>query len=80
MRTTISIKDTLLQKAKQASIRRGCTLSEVVEEALRVVLESQPKSLPKDPVPRWTTFSGDGVRAGVDLNQSSALLEVMDEP
>lgn len=80
MRTTITIEDTLLQKAKEASVRRGCTLSEVVEDALRGVLVSQPKSTPRDPVPAWTTFSGDGVRAGVDLNHSSALLEVMDEP
>ncbi len=80
MRTTITIEDTLLRKAKQASIRRGCTLSEVVEEALRIVLESQPKSLPRDLVPRWTTFSGDGVRAGVDLNNSSELLEAMEAP
>lgn len=80
MRTTLSIDDALLRKAKEASIRRGCTLSEVVEDALRVVLVSQPKASPKDPVPRWTTFSGDGVRAGVDLNDSSALLEIMEEP
>ncbi|MBX3745551.1 MAG: antitoxin [Verrucomicrobiae bacterium] len=80
MRTTVSIEDTLLQKAREASIRRGCTLSEVVEDALRVVLVSQPKSMARIPVPRWTTCSGDGVRAGVDLNHSSALLEAMDEP
>lgn len=80
MRTTLSIDDALLRKAKQASIRRGCTLSEVVEEALRVVLVGQPKASPRDPVPRWTTFSGEGVREGVELDHSSALLDLMEEP
>jgi metal-responsive CopG/Arc/MetJ family transcriptional regulator len=79
VRTTVSIADALLQKAKEASIRRGCTLSEVVEDALRVALVSQPKSLPRGHGQRWTTFSGDGVRAGVELNNSSALLETMEE-
>lgn len=43
MRTTVSIEDALLARAKQASLQRGCSLGEVIEDSLRAALLSQPK-------------------------------------
>jgi hypothetical protein len=79
MRTTVSIHDALLRKAKALSLARGCSLSEVVEDALRIALAAQSKSRRSHPVPRLKTFRGSGVQPGVDLTSSAALLEVMEE-
>ena len=80
MRTTVSIHDALLRLAREASVRRGCSLSEVVEDALREALASRPKQGRTDSRRDWKTFRGSGLRPGVDLDGSAALLEVMEEP
>ena len=77
MRTTISISDSLLELAKKASRERRATLGEVIEEALRTSLTPRPKSSAKKR-PSLVTFKGSGLREGVDLDSSAALLEVMD--
>lgn len=79
MRTTVSIQDALLRKARALSLERGCSLSEVVEDALRLALTRQPKSGRSDSVPDLKTFRGSGVQPGVDLTSSAALLEFMEE-
>jgi hypothetical protein len=79
MRTTVSIQDALLRQAKEASVQRGCSLSEVVEDALRVALASRPKTRRTAPGRRWKTYRGSGLRPGVDLKASAALLEVMED-
>jgi hypothetical protein len=78
MRTTISIEDSLLRLAKQASLERDCSLGEVVEDALRVALARRPTSGEEPPVRSLKTFAGSGVQPAVDLSSSSALLEIMD--
>jgi hypothetical protein len=78
MRTTISIEDSLLKKAKAASIDRNCSLGEVIEDALRVALLNESKSPHKSDARPLKTFGGSGVQAGVDLCSSASLLEVMD--
>ena len=76
MRTTISIHDDLLAEAKRVASATGRTLSEVVEDSLREALSRRtqagrrPFSMP--------TFRGGGVRPGVDLDDSAALLDLMD--
>ncbi len=77
MRTTISISDSLLELAKKASRERRSTLGEVIEEALRASLAPRPKSSIKNR-PSLVTFKGIGLREGVDLDSSAALLEVME--
>jgi hypothetical protein len=79
MRTTISIEDELLRRAKEASVERNCTLGEVVEDALRVSLTSRPKSGRKGSMRPFKTFKGTGTQPGIDLSSSSSLLEAMEE-
>jgi Arc/MetJ family transcription regulator len=78
MRTTVRLDDDLLAKAKRAAIERGTTLTAVIEDALRRALA------PGHPERRerfeLLTFRGDGLRPGVDLDDTSSLLDVMDEP
>lgn len=78
MRTTISIDDRLLAEAKQAAARSGRTLNAVVEDALREALARQRRERrqPRVPLP---TFAGGRLRPGVDLDDSSGLLDLMEE-
>jgi hypothetical protein len=78
MRTTIRLDDDLLAKAKKAALERGTTLTAVIEDALRRALApgSQERGNPFS-VP---TFRGDGLRPGVDLDDTASLLDAMDEP
>ncbi len=78
MRTTISIQDSLLERAKAAALARSCTLGEVIEDALREVLAAKPKPARKGRVRPLLTYRGTGVRPGVDLSSSGSLLETME--
>ena len=75
MRTTIDIDDQLLLYAKQQAIQQSCTLKQVLEDALRDFFSHQ--RLPHEPV-RLETFSGIGLKPGVNLDNSQSLNDVMD--
>jgi Arc/MetJ-type ribon-helix-helix transcriptional regulator len=77
MRTTVTIPDDLLRRAKQLAAERSCTLSDVVREALQKVF-SQPRSGGRRRRTRLTTFRGRGVLPGVDLDSSASLLDAME--
>lgn len=75
MRTTVTIDDRLLKQVKVAAVRSGRTVSDLVDDGLRLLLsQSQhPGSVVSLPV-----FGGSGLREGVDLEDRdglSALLE-----
>jgi hypothetical protein len=76
MRTTINLDDALLAEAKQVAARTGRTLTAVVEDALRESLHRRHRTTrPGVELPR---FGAGGVRPGVDLDDSAALLELME--
>lgn len=78
MRTTISIEDSLLQKAKKISRERHCSLRDVIEDALRAAFARGHKvGRSASPSP-LKTFKGSGVRPGIDLSSSSTLLDAME--
>ena len=77
MRTTLSIHEPLLRRAKEVSVQRNMSVGEVVEEALRSALGSRPKK-GSGPVRPLKTYRGDGLQPGVDLSSSAALLEAME--
>jgi hypothetical protein len=77
MRTTLFLPDPLFRKAKEISARRSMTLGAVVAEALRLMLESQPKAASKSRRP-LRTFRGNGLRPGIDLHSSADLLDAME--
>lgn len=79
MRTTIRLPDSLLRDAKAYAARSGKTLTAVIEDALRESLARQRSDrLSRDPV-KLTTVAGHGLQPGVDLDDSAALLQLMDE-
>ena len=78
MQTTIQLDDALLAQATKLAREKGCDLSHLIEETLRdKIAPTLPVSL--QPPLRLTTVGGQGVRAGIDLNNSAALLALMDQ-
>lgn len=78
MRTTFNIEEGLLEEAKNLARQRKTTLGTVVSEALRLgLLRTCEPTAAASNVP-LKTFHGDGLQAGVDLNHSSELLDVME--
>ena len=78
MRTTIRLDDDLLVEIKQLAARSDKTLTSVIEDALREMLARRRKPKARAPV-RLTTVSGGGLQPGVDLDDSAALLALMEE-
>ena len=78
MRTTIRLDDALLIEIKQLAARSGRTLTSVIEDSLREMLVRQRKLEERTPV-SLPTMSGDGLQQGVDLDDSAALLALMEE-
>ena len=77
MRTTIRLDDDLLAEVKLAAAQSGKTMTAVIEDALREALARQQATAGHKPV-RLTTVSGHGPQPGVDLDDSAALLSLME--
>ena len=79
MRITIRLDDQLLKSAKRYAHVTGKSLTAVIEDALRHAVSRRVVNRPRKPV-KLITVSGSGVRPGVDLDDSAALLTFMEEP
>ncbi len=77
MRTTIRIDDDLLRETKRLALETDRTLTAVIEDALREVVARRTQRGKRRPV-RLPTFGGEGLQPGVDLNDSAALLDLME--
>jgi hypothetical protein len=79
MRTTVRIKDDLLQRAKKHAAYKGRTLTSLIEEGLSLIL-TRPRTNPKMKVKLPISRASGGVLPGVDLNRSGDLEEIMRTP
>jgi hypothetical protein len=79
MRTTVRIKDDLLQRARKRATEEGRTLTSLIEDGLVLVLTKSKVARRKRVVLPVSKGSG-GVLPGVDLNRSGDLEEVMRTP
>lgn len=79
MRTTINLPDPLLSDARRVAAETGRTLTSVIEDALRESLAGRRRGQGLPPV-RLTTFRGSGLQPGVDLDDSDALIDLMEGP
>ena len=77
MRTTIRIDDQLLKETKQLAAKTGKTLTAIIEDALRETLARQEEGQQRVTV-KLPVVEGKGLQAGVDLDDSAALLELME--
>lgn len=79
MRTTVRLPGELLTKAKEFAHERGTTLTALIEEGLIMVLERAPKAGKMKPVRVPVSKSTGGLQPGVDLSDSAALLDAMEQ-
>jgi hypothetical protein len=77
MRTTVRLDDDLLARIKQFAAEQSMTLTAVLELALREMLARRQRLRDERRTP-LPTFGGNGLQPGVDLDDSAALLELME--
>jgi len=75
MKTTLNIDDSVMALLKREAARRGCTMSELVESALRLLPRSQKKRGELPPLP---TFKSGGPL--VDIADRDALYHAIGFP
>jgi hypothetical protein len=80
MRTTINVNDRLLADAKRLAQESGMTLTAVIEDALRERLARRSAVSQAGDDFHLCTFTGQGLQPGIDLDDSAALLDLMDAP
>ncbi|MEE4298470.1 MAG: hypothetical protein V2J24_03415 [Pseudomonadales bacterium] len=79
MKTTLNIDDSVMRRLREEAARQGCTMSELVEAGLRLVLEGpsgaaatgRDSELP--PLPSWKSGG-----ARVDVANREALYTLID--
>lgn len=78
MRTTIRLDDDLLIQAKSTAAQSGQTLASVIEDAVRDSFARRRSADRRAEVTALPSFGHGGLRPGVDLDDSSSLLDIMD--
>jgi hypothetical protein len=73
MKTTLNIDDYVMGLLKREAARRGCTMSELVESALRLLLKAKKGPRKTPPLP---TFKSGGPL--VDIADRDALYQAME--
>lgn len=77
--TTLRIHDALLRRAKAYAERNDLTLTAVMERALAAYLADTGGARCDRPPVELPSFGRGGLRAGVDLDDTSELLAIMDD-
>lgn len=73
MKTTLVIDDAVMAELRREAARRGCTMSELVESALRLLLQSRRASAA---VPALPAFKSGGHL--VEIADRDALYQAME--
>ena len=79
MRTTVRLDEGLLMKAKQEARKRGETLTSLMERGLRLAISGSHKQARSARVRLPVSKASGGVRPGVDLDDTSAVLDRLDD-
>ena len=79
MRTTIRFDENLLKEAKRQAAEAGITLTALIEDSLRArIARGNARASVTRARVRLHTSGKDGVRPGIDLDDSASLIDVMD--
>jgi hypothetical protein len=76
-RTTVRLPDDLVRRAKRKAAVEGRTLTALIEDGLRRVLNERRPARAKRALPPVSTATG-GLMPGIDLNDTAALQESED--
>jgi hypothetical protein len=77
MRTTINLPDDLILQAKKAALEANTTLTEIIANALRDALLRGRRKRPRRKI-KLTTYGEGGTFPGIDLDDMSSVLDLMD--
>jgi hypothetical protein len=78
MRTTVRLPEDLLRRAKRKAAAEGRTLTALIEDGLRTVVDERPKSPKRRRVVLPVSKATGGPRPGVDLTRLSDIQEIED--
>jgi hypothetical protein len=78
MRTTLRLDSRLLDRARSEARRRNTTITALVEEGLRLVLDAGEDFAPNIRVSLPVSSAAGGTLPKIDLNDTSALLDAME--
>jgi hypothetical protein len=78
MRTTVRLDNALLERAKRVAAQRNITLTALLEQGLQLALAQRTDTGPQERVPLPVCTATGGTLPGVDLDDSAALLDVME--
>ena len=76
MRTTVNIPQHLYVEARRLAAERRTSLTALLEEGLRVVLEEARRPVSVEADARLPLMDGGGLRKGVDLADTSELFDL----
>jgi hypothetical protein len=77
MRTTIRLDERLLAEAKKRAAEKGTTLTALIEDSLREALARRSRPTQRKRL-RLITCGEGGLQPGIDLDDTSSLLDRMD--
>ena len=77
MRTTIYLPDDLLAQAKKLAAESRTSVTALIEDALKERLARRKRS-PKSKAVKLPTYGARGLQPGVDLDDTSALLDLIE--
>ncbi|HUI77227.1 MAG TPA: hypothetical protein VLY24_04910 [Bryobacteraceae bacterium] len=78
MRTTVRLDSALLDQAKREAADRHETLTALIEQGLRLVLAQSRSPRRRKRIALPVCRAGGGTLPGIDLNDSSTLLDAME--
>ena len=78
MRTTIRLDEKLLKEAKRQAAESGVTLTAIIEESLRERLARKHARTTTRQSTRLHVTGKGGLHAGVDLDDSASLIDLME--
>jgi hypothetical protein len=79
MRTTVRLDEKVLAEAKKLAVDTGRSLTQVIEDSLRMALARRKAKKSAKPIKLHTSKGGKGLQPGVDLSSNVALQDLMDE-
>jgi len=77
-RTTVRLPEELITRAKRKAAAEGRSLTALIEEGLRRLLNERPASARAGRVSLPVSSAVGGLMPGIDLNDSAALQEMDD--
>jgi hypothetical protein len=78
MRTTVRLDEGLLREAKAHAARNGETVTSLIERGLRLVLAASRAKPRRMHIVLPVSKATGGTKGGIDLNDSSAVLDALD--